>query len=245
MQFLKQSTAATIKLGPFLDSTDGDTEEGGLTIAQADVRLSKNGGNYAQKNEASGATYDETGEYDVALDATDTGTVGRLRAAVHVAGALAVWRDFFVLPANVYDALAGTDKLQVDARELNGGDLAGANAIINLKKVVVDNSGGSGAAFTIKSASGDIAADFQGIGYGATSLRLYKDSGGESAFYATVNAADAQAMRLRNAHASGTGLLIEGNPDIDAMLATELTGFPAGFNNFIDILTSAASSDSE
>lgn len=45
--YLKQSTAATIKVGPFLDSTDGDTAETGLTISQADVRLSKNGGNMA------------------------------------------------------------------------------------------------------------------------------------------------------------------------------------------------------
>jgi len=40
MLFLKQSTAVTVKIGPFLDDTDGKTAETGLTIAQADVRLS-------------------------------------------------------------------------------------------------------------------------------------------------------------------------------------------------------------
>ena len=53
---LKQSTAATIKFGPFVDDTDGKTAETGLTIAQADIRLSKNGGDFAQTNNSEGAT---------------------------------------------------------------------------------------------------------------------------------------------------------------------------------------------
>lgn len=67
-QWLRQNTAATVKMGPFLDETDGKTAETGLTIAQADVRLSKNGGDFAQKNDAAGATHDENGWYDVPLD---------------------------------------------------------------------------------------------------------------------------------------------------------------------------------
>lgn len=121
VQILRQSTAVTVKLGPFVDATDGVTEETGLTISQADVRLSKNGGNIAQKNEATSATHDELGYYDVDLDATDTGTLGRLRVAVHESGALPVWRDFLVVPAVTYDALvAGTDYLTVDMLQLGG-----------------------------------------------------------------------------------------------------------------------------
>lgn len=45
---LKQSTAANIVLGPFVDSTDGVTAETALSIAQANVRLSKNAGTIAQ-----------------------------------------------------------------------------------------------------------------------------------------------------------------------------------------------------
>ena len=55
MLFLKQSTAVTVKIGPFVDEDDGKTAETGLTISQADVRLTKNGGNMAQKNESSAA----------------------------------------------------------------------------------------------------------------------------------------------------------------------------------------------
>lgn len=121
MLMLKQSTAVTVKIGPFVDDTDGKTAETGLTISQADVRLSKNGANIAQKNEASAATHDELGVYDCPLDATDTGTLGRLQLWVHESGALPVWHEFMVLPANVWDSLFGSDKLQVDVEEIGAG----------------------------------------------------------------------------------------------------------------------------
>jgi len=118
MNILKQSTAATIKLGPFIDNEDGATAETGLTIAQADIRLSKNGGDFAQTNNAAGATHDENGYYDVPLNATDTNTLGRLRIAVSKSGALPVWQDFLVVTANVYDTLCSTDSLDVNVTAL-------------------------------------------------------------------------------------------------------------------------------
>lgn len=125
MQFLKADTAVTIKLGPFVDDSDGNTVEDALTISQADVRVSKNGGNFAQKNEASSATHDEVGFYDVPIDGTDTNTEGRLLVVVHESGALPVWKEFMVVNANVYDSLfaaATTDYLQVDAVQVEGSD---------------------------------------------------------------------------------------------------------------------------
>jgi len=118
MQFLKQSTAVTIKLGPFIDDTDGKTAETGLTISQADIRLSKNGGDIAQTNDATGATHDELGYYNVPLDATDTNTLGRLLVAVHESGALPVWKEFMIVTANVYDTLCSTDSLDVNVTSL-------------------------------------------------------------------------------------------------------------------------------
>lgn len=119
--WLKQSTAVTIKFGPFVDATDGVTAETGLTISQADIRLSKNGGNIAQSNNAAGATHDELGYYDVPLDTTDTNTLGTLRVAVSESGALPVWQDFLVVAANVYDSIiGGGDLLQVDSTQLLG-----------------------------------------------------------------------------------------------------------------------------
>lgn len=115
-QWLKQSTAVTIPAGPFPDATDGNTEEVSLTISQGDIRLSKNGGAFAQTNNAAGATHMEKGLYGVPLDTTDTGTLGRLTLHVHESGALAFKQDFMVVPANVYDSLVlGSASLTVAA----------------------------------------------------------------------------------------------------------------------------------
>jgi len=111
--WLKQSTAITLRIGPFLDSTDGNTQEIALTIAQADVVLSKAGGVFAAKNDATSCTHDAKGYYSCPLNATDTGTLGLLKLAVHVTGALAVWHTFMVITAQVWDSLFGADKLDV------------------------------------------------------------------------------------------------------------------------------------
>src|SRR3989304_6070367 len=118
--FLKQSTAVTVKMGPFLDSVDGNTQETLLTISQADIRLTKNGGAYAQTNNVAGATHDEKGNYGVPLDTTDTNTLGTLRVHIHETGALAVWQDFMVVTANVWDSLFGADAIQVDLTQIVG-----------------------------------------------------------------------------------------------------------------------------
>lgn len=118
--WLKQSTAITVALGPFLDETDGKTVESGLTISQADVRLSKNGGAFAQVNESTSASHMENGYYSKDLNTTDTGTLGRLKIHVHESGALPVWLDYMIVPANVWDSLYGADLLQVDAVQAAG-----------------------------------------------------------------------------------------------------------------------------
>lgn len=119
MNILKQSTAATIKLGPFVDDTDGKTAKTALTIGQADIRLSKNGGDIAQSHNTAGATHDELGYYDIPLDTTDTGTLGRLRVLVSKAGALPVWQDFLIVTANVFDTFCSTGSLNVNAASLS------------------------------------------------------------------------------------------------------------------------------
>lgn len=139
MNYLKQSTAATIVLGPFVDSTDGFTAETALTISQADVRLSKNGGAFAQANESSAASHMENGYYSKALDATDTNSLGRLLVAVNESGALPVWREYTVLAANVYDSLVGGgDLLQIDVTGLSTLDADGVRDAVGLASANLD-----------------------------------------------------------------------------------------------------------
>ena len=124
-QLLRQSTAHTFRIGPFVDDVDGATPEIALVITQADIQISKNGGAFAQTSEAAPVTaHDSDGWYQCPLTTTDTNTLGTLTVQVTMAGALPVWKDFTVVTANVYDSLVGgTDLLDVSL----GG--AGADAV--------------------------------------------------------------------------------------------------------------------
>lgn len=113
MLYLKVSTACTVKLGPFYSATDGSALTG-LTINQASVRLSKNGGNIAQKSDSTACTHDELGVYDCPLNTTDTNTLGRLQVYVSASGGFVVPHDFIVVTANVYDTLCSTDSFDVN-----------------------------------------------------------------------------------------------------------------------------------
>ena len=106
MQYLRQSTASQeISLGQFLDSTDGNTEENGLTIANTDIKLRKGGTTTLANKNSGGATSISNGVYHATLDATDSNTLGMLEIYVHVAGALAVKNTYMVIPSASYDAI--------------------------------------------------------------------------------------------------------------------------------------------
>ena len=114
--YLRQSTASQeVPLGYFLDSTDGNTEETALTIANTDIKLWKAGATTLANKNSGGATHISNGVYYAVLDATDTNTLGSLIVFCHVAGALSVKVECVVLTANVYDSLiGGGDLLDVE-----------------------------------------------------------------------------------------------------------------------------------
>ena len=125
--YLRQSTSQAIKIGPFIDATDGKTEETALSIAAADVRLSKDGGNYAASS-SGGATHDELGMYDKTLSTTDTNTVGELVVSVHDnANHLPVQHRYWVLEERVYDLLFGASATgDVTVESINSGVITAA-----------------------------------------------------------------------------------------------------------------------
>lgn len=132
MIYLKQSTASQeVPLGYFLNSTDGNTEETALTIANTDIKVWKAGATTLADKNSGGATHISNGIYYATLDATDTNTLGPLVIFVHVSGALPVRLECCVLAANVFDALiGGGDLLQVDTTQVGGaaqtaGDIIG------------------------------------------------------------------------------------------------------------------------
>jgi len=118
--FLRQSTASQeITLGYFLDTTNGDSEETGLTIANTDIKLRKGGGTTLTNKNSGGATHISNGIYTSVLDATDTNTLGDLVIYCHPTGALATKLEYTVLPAASYDALIVNGLNDLSAAQVN------------------------------------------------------------------------------------------------------------------------------
>ena len=118
MQILRQSTAQAIQLGPFVDDIDAVTPETGLTIANTDIRVSKDGGSSANKN-SGGATVDgSNGFYTATLDITDTNTVGLLDINIAMSGALPVFIRFQIIETATYDSIYadGATALALDSK---------------------------------------------------------------------------------------------------------------------------------
>ena len=102
MNWLDQSTAVTIHMGPCLDKDDGLTPETGLTAGGVDeIGVYKH--EATALTDISGTTtltHRARGTYTMTLSTGDTGTLGHLRAILADDSiALPVWRDFMVVPA--------------------------------------------------------------------------------------------------------------------------------------------------
>lgn len=154
--YLKQSTASQeVPLGYFVDSTDGNTEETGLTIANTDIKLWKTGATTLANKNSGGATHISNGIYYAVLDATDTDTLGPLVIFVHVTGALTVRLECVVLAANVYDSLIGGG----DLLDVNVSQFGNSNGTFASGRPEVNTTHVGGTAQT----AGDIIADTNDI----------------------------------------------------------------------------------
>lgn len=118
MLYLTKSVAQNIMLGPFLSPTDF-TPVTGLSIAAADIKISKQGLAFDVKHEGSAGTHDSNGYYRTALDETDTNFSGRLIVEVTKTGAIPVKQEYMILPVQVYNSLiGGSGLLDVNVYEL-------------------------------------------------------------------------------------------------------------------------------
>jgi hypothetical protein len=104
MIVFKYKTAGQIRqFGPFLDDTDFKTPETGLTIANTDIQIYKNGATTGANKNSGGATHIADGNYYATFNATDTDTLGDGYIDIQVAGALPVKRYFVVLTEDQYE----------------------------------------------------------------------------------------------------------------------------------------------
>jgi len=113
---MKLSTAATVEVGPCLDSTGA--EYTGLVIG--DLRLVKAGTGAAMASQAS-ITHVANGHYTLVMTTGNTDTLGTLTVSCHKSTYQMPRVLMQVIPVKVYDSIvAGSDNLEVDAIQLLG-----------------------------------------------------------------------------------------------------------------------------
>jgi hypothetical protein len=162
MIYLRQSTASQeIPLGYFVDSTDGNTEETALTIANTDIKLWKTGATTLASKNSGGATHISNGIYYAVLDATDTDTIGPMVIFCHMTGALTTRLECCVLDEAVYDVLMGTTALSTYA----GADTSGTTTLLSR----------IGSALTITTGKVDVN-DKTGFGLSAAAVQAIWDA---------------------------------------------------------------------
>jgi hypothetical protein len=126
MKLLRQNTATSRPVGPAVDKDNGYSPvtslvaTGGGAVDELSI----------YKHEATAAvdlravttfTHRAGGMYTVTFDAGDVNTPGALDLVIRDDSEIRPLREsFFVVPANVFDALTGADLLQVDMREIAG-----------------------------------------------------------------------------------------------------------------------------
>jgi len=126
---LRYNTAGQeVPLGYFLDSTDGDTEETALTIANTDIKVWKWGATTLASKNSGGATHISNGIYYAVLDATDTNTLGPAKIFTHVAGGLSFEIEINVVSQQYWDAKYGSGNFNSDVIAISGDSTAADNA---------------------------------------------------------------------------------------------------------------------
>ncbi len=163
-QYLKEDTAITVQVGPFLDADDGKTPETiNVNTLEGYLEVSKDNGAFAARNSTTDPTDDGDGWYLIPLSTTDTSTPGRLIVkAVHTATFQQVWVEFTVLPATVYDAWRGDGYLPVNAAQISGTTAGGVIATANVQESGQFGTGGdTGTTITLDGANAQ--SDFTGM----------------------------------------------------------------------------------
>ena len=130
-----------VVFGIFVDSTDGNTEETGLTIANTDIKIWKAGATTLANKNSGGATHISNGIYYAVFDATDTNTLGSGKAFIHVSGALYCILEFNVLSQNAYDAKYGSAYLTVNTVQIEGTDATNQLSAATPSVTVSDKTG--------------------------------------------------------------------------------------------------------
>jgi hypothetical protein len=160
--YLKQSTSVNVAIGQLLSVTDGLTAYS-TAVAVTDIHIWKANGTTVAHKSTGSSTHISDGIHYIALDSTDTNTVGAMIIFIQVSGGcLPMRQECCVLAANVYDSLiggGGVDLLDVSVTQIAGAAVSTTTAQIGCN--VVQVSGDS-------TAADNCEAFFDGTGYAGT-----------------------------------------------------------------------------
>ena len=113
----KQSTAATLIVGPVLDSTGAEY----TSAVIGDLSISKNGGTLTALASAATLTHIANGQYTLVMTTGNLDTLGRLQITCNKSTYQMPPIGLLVVPAMVFDSLVlGTDVLQSDVTQFGG-----------------------------------------------------------------------------------------------------------------------------
>ena len=130
----KQSTAATLIVGPILDSTGAEF----TTAAIGDLSLSKNGGTLTALASAATLTHVANGQYTLVMTTGNLDTLGRLQITCNKSTYQMPVVNLMVVPAMVFDSMIlGTDVLTADVTQI-GGDTQSATDLKDFADVGYD-----------------------------------------------------------------------------------------------------------
>lgn len=142
MQELRQSTEVKVRIGCFVDVSDGFTPQTDITLGGDAAELLKHNG--VATVDISAATWAAVtgapGWYDLTLTTSYTDTLGQLTVVVQDnSDCLPVHRDFIVTTQNYWDSKYSTDKLQVDAVEISSDSTAADDLELFVEALGTDN----------------------------------------------------------------------------------------------------------
>ena len=132
VRYLRQNTTTDVPFGPFVEASDGSSYKVTTitmpTTGTQHVRVWKADGTVTGL--AGAITLFEPGWARLSIAASDVTSAGVVRYAIgNATNNMPVWREYMVVPANVYDSLIlGSDFLQVDVQQVTGS--APSNAAI-------------------------------------------------------------------------------------------------------------------
>jgi hypothetical protein len=130
----KQSTAATLIVGPILDSTGAEY----ASAVIGDLSISKNGGTLTALAAAATLTVIANGQYTLVMTTGNLDTLGRLQITCNKSTFQMPTVGLVVVPAMVFDSIVlGTDVLQGDVTQFGGTALTAAAGIPEVKVVSI------------------------------------------------------------------------------------------------------------